>query len=85
MCAASSGTLVRRPSDSGYGRLLRRLDQALDMAHTRQWMGGETEPLELELKGLSKADLLLLQQILCALAERTPLPGVSAPAHHTHH
>ena len=55
------------------------------MAHTRQWMGGEAEPPELELKGLSEADLLLLQQILCALAERTPLPGVSPPAHNTRH
>ena len=85
MCAATAETLIRRSGDSGYGRLLRRLDQALDMAHTRQWMGGEAEPPELELKGLSEADLLLLQQILCALAERTPLPGVSAQAHNTRH
>ena len=86
MCAGISETLVSRSADSGYSRLLRRLDQALDMAHTRQWMGGNAElPSELELKGLSEADLLLLQQILCALAERTPLPDVSPPAHNTRH
>ena len=85
MCAAISETMLSRPGDSGYGRLLRRLDQALDMAHTRQWMGGEAEPSELELKGLSEADLRLLQQILCALAERTPLPVVLPPAQDTRH
>lgn len=51
--------------DSSYGRLLRRLDQAMDVACTRQWLTGQTAvPGELEIQGLSDADLQLLTQIL---------------------
>ena len=51
--------------DSSYGRLLRRLDQALDVARTRQWMAGRQDvPAELEVYGLSRQDVQLLQQIL---------------------
>ena len=52
--------------DSPYGRLLRRLDQALDVARTRQWMAGQppSVPTELEVYGLTKQDMRLLRQIL---------------------
>ena len=51
--------------DSSYGRLLRRLDQAMDVASTRQWMSGQpNQPGELEIQGLSDRDLQLLKQIL---------------------
>ncbi|HIZ52140.1 MAG TPA: hypothetical protein IAA18_13795 [Candidatus Pseudomonas excrementavium] len=51
--------------DSSYGRLLRRLDQALDVARTRQWMTGEhSVPTELEVYGLTKQDMQLLRRIL---------------------
>ncbi|MEE2798373.1 MAG: hypothetical protein VYB99_02220 [Pseudomonadota bacterium] len=70
--------VARQPQDSAYGRLLRRLDQALDMAHTRQWLSGYPElPSELELQGLSPEEMVLLQQILVAISTRTPLPGVT--------
>ena len=52
--------------------------QALDMAHTRQWLSGYPElPSELELQGLSPEEMVLLQQILVAISTRTPLPGVT--------
>ena len=69
-----------RSRDSSYGRLLRRLDQAMDMAHTRQWMEGSPPALtELELSGLTPEDQRLLWRILQALGNTMPLPG-SAPA-----
>lgn len=68
-----------RSRDSSYGRLLRRLDQAMDMAHTRQWMEGSPPALtELELSGLTPEDQRLLWRILQALGNTMPLPG-SAP------
>ncbi|GGI99116.1 hypothetical protein [Halopseudomonas pertucinogena] len=58
-------TTLRSSRDSSYGRLLRRLDQAMDMACTRQWLTGQTAlPGELEIEGLSNADLQLLDQIM---------------------
>lgn len=58
-------TTLRSSRDSNYGRLLRRLDQAMDMACTRQWLAGQTAlPGELEIQGLSSADLQFLDQIL---------------------
>ncbi|WP_090273429.1 hypothetical protein [Halopseudomonas litoralis] len=65
--------------DSSYGRLLRRLDQALDVARTRQWMAGrEDVPAELEVCGLSKQDMQLLKQILGAM-QRDGMPlGVTS-------
>ena len=60
--------------DSSYGRLLRRLDQALDVARTRQWMAGQEDvPAELEVYGLSKQDVQLLKQILSAM-QRDGMP-----------
>jgi len=75
-------TLATRQRDCAYGRILRRLDQALDMAYTRQWLadyqgGGVTE---LELQGLSQEDLALLWQILLTLDSHVSLPGVLPPA-----
>lgn len=68
-----------RSRDSSYGRLLRRLDQAMDMAYTRQWMEGSPPVLtELELSGLTPEDQRLLWRILQALGNNMPLPG-SAP------
>lgn len=62
--------------DSSYGRLLRRLDQAMDMARTRQWLNGQPPGLtELELGGLSKEDVKLLWRILDTLETRQPLPN----------
>lgn len=78
MCGGLFSVVARQPQDSAYGRLLRRLDQALDMAHTRQWLSGYPElPSELELQGLSPEEMALLQQILVAISTRTPLPGVT--------
>ena len=78
MCGGLPSVVARQPQDSAYGRLLRRLDQALDMAHTRQWLSGYPElPSELELQGLSPEEMVLLQQILVAISTRTPLPGVT--------
>lgn len=78
MCGGLLSVVARQPQDSAYGRLLRRLDQALDMAHTRQWLSGYPElPSELELQGLSPEEMALLQQILVAISTRTPLPGVT--------
>lgn len=65
MQTVCADTRVLQP---GYDRLLRRLDQALDIAHTRQWLLGQSQlPAELEVQGLSRADLCLLQQVLCRL------------------
>lgn len=56
---------LRCSKDSAYGRLLRRLDQAMDVACTRQWLTGQSSlPGELEIQGLSTGDLQLLKQIL---------------------
>ena len=61
--------------DSSYGRLLRRLDQALDMARTRQWMTGQAAgPTELELSGLTPEDVRLLRRILNTLDVDRALP-----------
>lgn len=65
-----------RSRDSSYGRLLRRLDQAMDMARTRQWMEGNPPALtELELNGLTQEDQRLLWRILQALESSVSLPG----------
>ncbi|NLY57442.1 MAG: hypothetical protein GX071_02835 [Gammaproteobacteria bacterium] len=56
---------LRNSGDTSYGRLLRRLNQAMDVACTRQWMTGQPSvPGELEIQGLTDADLQLLNQIL---------------------
>ncbi|SDR85192.1 hypothetical protein SAMN05216421_0447 [Halopseudomonas xinjiangensis] len=61
--------------DSSYGRLLRRLDQALDVARTRQWLTGQASGLtELELSGLSPEDANLLRRILNTLDVDRALP-----------
>ena len=61
----SDSTPLSSSRDSSYGRLLRRLDQAMDMACTRQWMSGQPSvPGELEIQGLNGRDLQLLKQIL---------------------
>jgi len=75
-------TVVHRQKDSSYGRILRRLDQALDMAHTRQWLTGfqGAGVTELEVQGLSREDLAVLWRILETLDSRTPLPGVLPPS-----
>lgn len=75
-------TLATRQRDCTYGRILRRLDQALDMAYTRQWLTGYQGGgiAELELQGLSQEDLTVLWQILKTLDTSTPLPGVLPPA-----
>lgn len=58
-------TTLRSSRDSSYARLLRRLDQAMDVACTRQWLTGQTALSgELEIEGLSNADRELLDQIL---------------------
>lgn len=68
-----------RSRDSSYGRLLRRLDQAMDVACTRQWMEGSPPALtELELSGLTQEDQRLLWRILQALETTMALPGSSA-------
>lgn len=71
--------------DSSYGRLLRRLDQALDLARTRQWMAGQhTGPSELEVYGLSEQDLQVLKQILNTMNHRRAAasPSVLAASDH---
>ena len=64
--------------DTSYGRLLRRLNQAMDVACTRQWMTGQPSvPGELEIQGLTDADLQLLKQILHSMnLERAASPAV---------
>jgi hypothetical protein len=80
MCAGLPSVVARQPQDSAYGQLLRRLDQALDMAHTRQWLNNSPEsPRDLELRGLSPEEMALLLQILVAISLRTPLPGLAPP------
>ena len=76
-------TSLRCSRDSSYGRLLRRLDQAMDVASTRQWMNGQPiESVDLEIQGLSDADLQLLRQILHSmnLDQVAASPSV-VPAH----
>jgi hypothetical protein len=61
--------------DSTYGRLLRRIDQALDVARTRQWMTGQAPALtELELSGLSEQDARILWRIIDTLDNEPCLP-----------
>lgn len=74
--------VARREQDCSYSRILRRLDQALDVAHTRQWLAGYSGDCvaELELRGLSQEDLKVLWQILLSLDVYVPLPGVLPPA-----
>lgn len=55
---------LRYSRDTSYGRLLRRLNQAMDVASTRQWMTGQQVQGELEVQGLTAADVQLLTQIL---------------------
>lgn len=56
---------LRYSRDTSYGRLLRRLNQAMDVASTRQWMTGQQQVQgELEVQGLTAADVQLLTQIL---------------------
>lgn len=63
-------TPVRCSRDSSYGRLLRRLDQAMDVASTRQWMAGQPSgPGELEIQGLNERDLQVLMQILRSMKQ----------------
>ncbi|WP_152486777.1 hypothetical protein [Halopseudomonas pelagia] len=65
MKGSSPAPLSDWPRDSSYGRLLRRLDQAMDMARTREWMAGRAPPVtELELSGLSAEDQQLLWRII---------------------
>ena len=71
MKAPEPEPLACRNRDSSYDRLLRRLDQALDMARTRQWLDGQPPGLtELEVSGLSPEDLRLLWRILDTMAEQ---------------
>ncbi|MCO5788786.1 MULTISPECIES: hypothetical protein [Halopseudomonas] len=73
--------------DSSYGRLLRRLDQALDVARTRQWMAGQPcVPTELEVYGLTQQDMQLLRQILgtMQLDRLAASPSVLAASEHAH-
>lgn len=69
---------LRNSGDTSYGRLLRRLNQAMDVACTRQWMTGQPSvPGELEIQGLTDADLQLLNQILHSMnLERAASPAV---------
>jgi hypothetical protein len=79
-----SGTVPEsqeRSRDSSYGRLLRHLDQAMDVACTRQWMDGIPPALtELELSGLTQEDQRLLWRILQALETSMSLPRGSSAA-----
>lgn len=66
------------PRDSSYGRLLRHLDQAMDMARTREWMAGRPPTVtELELSGLSAEDQKLLWRIIEEL--QVPTTSVRIP------
>lgn len=70
MKSAEPPLLEALQPQQGYDRLLRRLDQALDMARTRQWLEGFNQlPVELELQGLSADDVHLLQQVLLRLGQ----------------
>lgn len=74
------------PRDSSYGRLLRRLDQAMDMARTREWMAGRAPTVtELELSGLSAEDQQLLWRIIEELqgSESSALIPVPPASHGT--
>ncbi len=65
--------------DSSYGRLLRRIDQAMDMARTRQWLDGQPPGLsELEVSGLSSEDIQILWRILDTLGATQSLPRYPA-------
>ncbi len=70
-----------RGMDSSYGRLIRRLDQAMDVARTRNWLAGEVRPpQEVEVCGLSTQDAHLLRHILSImeLSRAAPSPQVLA-------
>lgn len=75
-------TLKDWPRDSSYGRLLRRVDQAMDMARTREWMAGRAPLMaELELSGLSVEDQQLLWRIIDSLQVSATVTGLPvAPA-----
>jgi|GEM_PF-879195 len=79
--------LVEWPRDSSYGRLLRRLDQALDMARTREWLNGRSQVItELELNGLSPEDQQLLWRIINALGVDSAItPAPYQTEQQTHH
>ncbi len=83
MKGSAPALLSDLPRDSSYGRLLRRLDQAMDMARTREWMAGRTPTVtELELSGLSAEDQELLWRIieeLQASASSVLTPAPPAP------
>ena len=73
---------------SSYGRLLRRLDQAMDVASTRQWMAGRPSgPGELEIQGLNDRDLRVLMQILHSmnLGQVAASPSVVSALQQTPH
>ena len=77
---------LRCSRDSSYGRLLRRLDQAMDVASTRQWMTGQPiESGDLEIQGLSARDLQVLKQILHTmnLDQAAASPSVMSALHQT--
>lgn len=79
---------LRCSRDSSYGRLLRRLDQAMDVASTRQWMSGQpSESGDLEIHGLSSTDLQLLRQILHSmnLGQVAASPSVVSALQQTPH
>lgn len=74
--------IAGREQDCSYSRILRRLDQALDVALTRQWLAGsDTGSLyELELRGLSQEDMQVLRKILASIDASAMLPVVVPPA-----
>lgn len=79
---------LRDSRDTSYGRLLRRLNQAMDVASTRQWMTGQqSAPGELEIQGLDDADVRLLNQILqnMNLDRAAASPSVVAALNGTQH
>lgn len=69
--------------DSSYGRLLRRLDQAMDVARTRTWLAGSSNtPQDLEVCGLSPQDAQLLRDILRAMElDRSPVLSGGTATH----
>ena len=73
--------VARREQDCSYSRILRRLDQALDVANTRRWLAGQGVGgvYELELRGLSQQDMQVLRKILASLDASISLPGVLPP------
>lgn len=84
MKGSTPALLSDLPRDSSYGRLLRRLDQAMDVARTREWMAGRAPTVtELELSGLSAEDQELLWRIIKELqVSETSAPLPAPPAAH---